>query len=39
MHNPGINHQITYLLPIFLPTYLYMKPISYRIGYQGETKY
>jgi len=39
MHNPGIIHQSTYLLPIFLPTYLYMKPISYRIGYQGETKY
>jgi hypothetical protein len=24
---------------IFLPIYLHMKPISYKIDYQGETKY
>jgi len=32
----------TYLVSsylFFLPFYLYMKPISYIIGYQGETKY
>jgi hypothetical protein len=29
----------TYLaLPIFLPLYVYMRPIFYRICYQGETK-
>jgi hypothetical protein len=31
----------TYLVGylFFLPIYLYMRPISYKIRYQGETKY
>jgi hypothetical protein len=31
----------THLVVTYFPTYfyLYMIPISYRIGYQGETKY
>jgi hypothetical protein len=29
----------TYLVITYFPTYLYMRPISYRICYQGETKY
>jgi hypothetical protein len=31
----------TYLEVAYFPTYLplYMRPISYRIAYQGETKY
>jgi len=28
----------TYLVIAYFPTYLCMRPISYRIGYQGETK-
>jgi hypothetical protein len=37
-----INHLRTYLVVTYfsnLYIYLYMKPISYRISYQGETKY
>jgi hypothetical protein len=31
----------TYLVVTYFPTYLniYKRPISYKIGYQGETKY
>jgi hypothetical protein len=31
----------TYLVVTYFPTpiYLYMRPVSYRIGHQGETKY
>jgi len=29
----------TYLVVTYFPTYLCMKPNSYKIGYQGETKY
>jgi hypothetical protein len=29
---------VTYF-PTYLPIYIYMKPISNEIGYQGETKY
>jgi hypothetical protein len=35
MYKPSTYLIISY----FLPIYLYIKPISYKIGYQGETKY
>jgi hypothetical protein len=35
MYKSSTHLVITY----FLPIYLYIKPTSYRIGYQGETKY
>jgi hypothetical protein len=34
-----MNKPSTYLVITYLPTYLYMRPISYEIGCQGETKY
>ncbi len=41
LNNPYlcIKHLLTSQLPICLPIYLCMRPISYKIGYQGETKY
>jgi hypothetical protein len=36
MYKPSTYQVITYFL---LPIYLHMRPISYKIGYQGETKY
>jgi hypothetical protein len=35
MYKLSMNQVVKY----FLPIYLYMRPISYKIGYQGETKY
>jgi hypothetical protein len=35
MYKPSPYLEIAY----FRPIYLYMGPISYRTGYQGETKY
>jgi hypothetical protein len=35
MYNPSTYLVVAY----FLTIYLYERPISYRIGYQGETKY
>jgi hypothetical protein len=29
----------SFLFTIFRPIYLYMRPSSYKIGYQGETEY
>jgi len=37
MYKPSIYLVVTYFS--YLSTYLYMRPISYRIGYQGETIY
>jgi hypothetical protein len=34
MYEPSTDLVVTYF-----PTYLPMRPISYRIGYQGQTKY
>jgi len=36
MYKPSTYLVVTYF---FLPIYLSMRPISYTIGYQGETKY
>jgi len=38
MHKPSTYLPSNYLLS-YLPTYLFMRPISYKIDYQGETKY
>jgi hypothetical protein len=35
MYKPSTHLVITYFFTILL----YMRPVSYRIGYQGETKY
>jgi hypothetical protein len=37
--SPNVTTIINLIITIFLPIHLYMRPISYRIGYQGETKY
>jgi hypothetical protein len=37
MYKPSTHLIVSYLFS--LPIYLYTRPISYKIGYQGESKY